>query len=73
MTSLIIHDSRKEPEITPEDLIFRPMFYCDSESASKNLSNDISYDIVRDKKNSNPIVTSPEVKTGNLAVGGFSF
>ena len=38
MTSSIYN---KEPEITPEDLISRPMFYCDSESASKNLSNDI--------------------------------
>ena len=47
MTSLIYN---KEPEITPEDLISRPMFYCDSESASKNLSNNISYDIIWTEK-----------------------
>ena len=35
------HLDHKEPEITPEHLISRPIFYCDSESASKNLSNDI--------------------------------
>ena len=40
-TSLIMHDFNIETEITPEDLISRPLFFKNNYSAEKMLANGI--------------------------------